>query len=257
MTPVILLVDDNDEILDFLADELSDQYTIVKATNGNEAVTILENETVHLVVSDVMMPDMDGFELCNLIKSNFDYTHIPVILLTAKNTLQSKIEGLKLGADAYIEKPFSPEHLRVQIANLLTNRVKIREYFAKSPLVHMKSMAYSSADEHFLEKLNEAIYSHLEDTELDVEKLARIITMSRPTLYRKIKAISNLTPNELINITRLKKAAELLASGSYKMYEIADMVGYNSQNNFGRNFLKQFGMTPSDYMSMKKAEKGD
>jgi len=257
MTPVILLVDDNDEILDFLADELSEQYTIVKATNGNEAVTILENETVHLVVSDVMMPGMDGFELCNLIKSNFDYTHIPVILLTAKNTLQSKIEGLKLGADAYIEKPFSPEHLQVQIANLLTNRVKIREYFARSPLVHMKSMAYSSADEQFLEKLNEAIYSHLEDTELDVEKLARIIAMSRPTLYRKIKAISNLTPNELINITRLKKAAELLASGSYKMYEIADMVGYNSQNNFGRNFLKQFGMTPSDYMSMKKAEKND
>lgn len=257
MTPVILLVDDNDEILDFLADELSEQYTIVKATNGNEAVTILENETVHLVVSDVMMPGMDGFELCNLIKSNFDYTHIPVVLLTAKNTLQSKIEGLKLGADAYIEKPFSPEHLQVQIANLLTNRVKIREYFAKSPLVHMKSMAYSSADEQFLEKLSEAIYNHLEDAELDVEKLARIITMSRPTLYRKIKAISNLTPNELINITRLKKAAELLASGSYKMYEIADMVGYNSQNNFGRNFLKQFGMTPSDYMSMKKAEKGD
>ena len=256
MTPVILLVDDNDEILEFLADELKDQYTIVKATNGHEAVSILEQETVHLVISDVMMPGMDGFELCNLIKSNFDYTHIPVILLTAKNTLQSKIEGLKLGADAYIEKPFSPEHLQVQIANLLTNRAKIREYFAQSPLVHMKSMAYSSADEQFLEKLNEAIYNHLEDTELDVEKLARIITMSRPTLYRKIKAISNLTPNELINITRLKKAAELLASGGYKMYEIADMVGYNSQNNFGRNFLKQFGMTPSDYMSMKKAEKG-
>jgi DNA-binding response OmpR family regulator len=256
MTPVILLVDDNDEILDFLADELNEEYTTVKAMNGKEAVHLLENEAIHLVVSDVMMPEMDGFELCNLIKSNFDYSHIPVILLTAKNTLQSKIEGLKLGADAYIEKPFSPEHLKVQIANLLTNRVKIREYFARSPLVHMKSMAYSSADEQFLEKLNEAIYNHLEDTELDVEKLARIIAMSRPTLYRKIKAISNLTPNELINITRLKKAAELLASGSYKMYEIADMVGYNSQNNFGRNFLKQFGMTPSDYMSMKKAEKG-
>jgi two-component system cell cycle response regulator len=257
MTPVILLVDDNDEILDFLADELNGEYTILKAMNGREAVELLEHETVHLVVSDVMMPVMDGFELCNLIKSNLDYTHIPVILLTAKNTLQSKIEGLKLGADAYIEKPFSPEHLRVQIANLLTNRVKIREYFARSPLVHMKSMAYSSADEQFLEKLNEAIYNHLEDTALDVEKLARIIAMSRPTLYRKIKAISNLTPNELINITRLKKAAELLASGGYKMYEIADMVGYNSQNNFGRNFLKQFGMTPSDYMNLKKSEKGD
>jgi two-component system cell cycle response regulator len=209
---------------------------------------------VHLVISDVMMPVMDGFELCRLIKTNFDFSHIPVILLTARNTLQSKIEGLKLGADAYIEKPFSPEHLQVQIANLLTNRSKIREYFANSPLVHIKSMAYSTADEQFLETLNEAIRHHLEDTELDVERLARIMNMSRPTLYRKIKAISNLTPNELINITRLKKAAELLAAGEHKVYEVADMVGYHSQNNFGRNFLKQFGITPTEYVAMKKEE---
>lgn len=255
MKPSILLVDDNDEIIEFLTDVLSEDYTVLKSSDGEEAFKVLEQETVHLIVSDVMMPVMDGFELCRLIKSNFECSHIPVILLTAKNNLQSKIEGLKLGADAYIEKPFSPEHLLAQIANLLTNRNKIREYFANSPLVHIKSMAYSTADEQFLEHLNETILSHLEDTELDVEGLAKAMNMSRPTLYRKIKAISNLSPNELINITRLKKAAELLASGTHKVYEVSDMVGYNSQNNFGRNFLKQFGITPTEYMSSKKEER--
>jgi two-component system cell cycle response regulator len=250
MNPLILLVDDNDEILDFLAVDLGSKYAIAKATNGEQALQLLAQEAVQLVVSDVMMPVMDGFELCRLIKSNFDYSHIPVILLTAKNTLQSKIEGLEMGADAYIEKPFSPEHLQVQIANLLANRNKIREYFANSPLVHIKSMAHNKEDEHFLERLNESIQKNIENPDLDVEQLARIMNMSRPTLYRKINAISNLSPNELINITRLKRAAELMAEGAHKLYEIAELVGYSSQNNFGRNFLKQFGMTPSDYASM-------
>ena len=255
MKPLLLLVDDNEEILEFLEHELNEKYTIIKAFNGQEALEILKENAVQLVISDVMMPVMDGFELCRIIKTNFDYSHIPVILLTAKNTLQSKIEGLELGADAYIEKPFSPEYLQVQIANLLTNRNKIKEYFASSPLVHIKSMAYSKADEQFLEKINESIFKNLEDTELDVEKLAKLMNMSKPTLYRKIKSLSDLSPNELINITRLKKAAELLVEGNYKIYEVADMVGYASQTNFGRNFLKQFGMTPTDYLSMKEAEK--
>ena len=162
--------------------------------------------------------------------------------------MQSKIEGLETGADAYIEKPFSPEHLQVQIANLLLNRTKIREYFASSPLVHIKSIAYSKADECFLEKLNEAICNNIESAALDVEHLAAVMNMSRPTLYRKIKAISNLTPHDLINLTRLKKAAELLAQSNYRMYEISEMVGYSSQTHFGRNFAKQFGMSPSEYM---------
>ena len=253
--PLILLVDDNEEILDFIEDDLDEKYTILKALNGIEALEIIKKECVKLVISDVMMPEMDGFELCKHIKSNFEISHVPVILLTAKNTLQSKIEGLELGADAYIEKPFSPAHLQVQIANLLTNRHKIKEYFANSPLVHIKTMAYSKADETFLEKLNEAIYKNLEKLELDVEHLADIMNMSRPTLYRKIKAISNLTPNELINIARLKKAAELLASGSYRIYEISEMVGYSSQTHFGRNFFKQFNKTPSEYMNSKHPEK--
>ncbi len=249
--PLILIVDDNEEILDFISDDLEDKYMVLKAFDGQEALDILLKEPVQLVVSDIMMPVMDGYDLCKTIKSNFDYSHVPVILLTAKNTLQSKIEGLELGADAYIEKPFSPEYLKVQIANLLANRNKIREYFASSPLVHIKTMAYSKADESFLEKLNDNINKNLSNITLDVEHLASFMNMSRPTLYRKIKAISNLTPNELINIARLKKAAELLLEGSYKIYEISDMVGYSSQTHFGRNFSKQFGMSPSEYATKK------
>lgn len=255
MLPVILLVDDEEDILDFLERILQTKYTILKATDGREALAKLSAEAVQLVISDVMMPEMDGFELCRQIKSNFEHSHIPVILLTAKNTIQAKVAGLELGADAYIEKPFSKEHLLAQIASLLANRNMIRDFFSSSPLVHIKSMAHSKADERFLETLNETICKNMEDTDLDVEKLAKIMNMSRITLYRKIKAISNLTPVELINITRLKKAAELLAEGDNKIYEIAYMAGFSSQSNFSRNFLKQFNMTPTEYMHMKQGEK--
>ncbi|MGN6213939.1 response regulator transcription factor [Parafilimonas sp.] len=255
MNPVILLVDDHEDILEFISNDLSDKYTVLTALNGKQALDILNAETVHLVISDVMMPVLDGFQLCREIKTNIDFSHIPVILLTAKNTLQSKIEGLEHGADAYIEKPFSPEYLQVQIANLLINRNKIKEHFANSPLVHIKSMAHSKADEEFLEELNNIIYANIENASLDVEQLARKMNMSRPTFYRKIKLVSDLTPNELINLARLKKAAELLAEGNYKIYEVAEMVGYNSQTNFGRSFLKQFGITPRDYVSIKQSGK--
>jgi len=255
MLPLILLVDDNEEILEFLERILNTKYTILTATGGADALKILTVEAVQLIISDVMMPVMDGFELCKIIKSDVEYSHIPVILLTAKNTIQSKIEGLEIGADAYIEKPFSKEHLQAQIASLLNNREMIREYFASLPLVHIKSMAHSKADERFLETLNDTICANMEDTSLDVEKLAKIMNMSRITLYRKIKAISVLTPIEVINITRLKKAAELLAEGDHKIYEIAYMVGFSSQSNFARNFLKQFNITPTEYMHSKQLDR--
>ncbi|MDQ6762114.1 MAG: response regulator [Bacteroidota bacterium] len=255
MLPLILIVDDEEEILDFLERILNNKYTILKAESAKDALKILENEAIQLIICDIMMPEMDGFELCKIIKSNFDYSHIPVILLTAKNTIQSKVEGLELGADAYIEKPFYKEHLLAQISSLLANRNIMREFFASSPLVHIKSMAHTKADERFLETLNETISKRIEDTDLDVEHLAGIMNMSRITLYRKIKAISNLTPLELINIVRLKKAAELLAEGEYKIYEISAIVGYSSQSNFARNFLKQFNMTPTEFMQSKQIKK--
>lgn len=251
-----MIVDDEEEILDFLERILSDKYYVLRAPNGKDALKLLEVEAVQLIVLDVMMDVMDGFEFCKIVKMDFHHSHIPIIMLTAKNTLQSKIEGLELGADAYIEKPFSKQHLFAQISSLLLNRNTVREYFANSPLVHIKSMAHSKADERFLENLNETIAGQIEDIELNVEHLANQMNMSRVTLYRKIKAISHLSPMELIKIVRLKKAAELLAEGEYKIYEISDMVGFSSQSNFARNFQQQFNMTPSEYMqSMQTKQK--
>lgn len=251
VSPVILLVEDNQEIREFIANKLVKDFHVIQAVNGKEALDILRGNSIHLIISDIMMPVMDGYELCKAVKDNLEYTHIPIILLTAKNTLQSKIEGLEVGADAYLEKPFSPDHLLTQISNLLASREKIKNYFASSPLVHIKSMAYNKADEAFLEKLNEIINKNIDNKSLDVDHLADIMNMSRPTLYRKIKAISNLSPHELINITRLKKAAELLVEGNYKILKIASMTGFSSQAQFGRCFAKQFGMTPSEYAGSK------
>jgi len=248
MLPLILLIDDEEEILNFLQRTLSSKYNTLKAESATAGLEILQKEAVQLIICDVMMPGMDGLEFCKIVKSDFDHSHIPVILLTAKNTIQSKVQGLEMGAEAYIEKPFSKEYLLAQIASLLANRNMIREHFAASPLVHLKSIAHSRSDERFLEDLNEMISEKIEDSELDVEKLAGLMNMSRVTLYRKIKAISNLSPLELINIIRLKKAAELLAKGEHKMYEISAIVGYSSQSNFARNFQKQFNMTPTEYM---------
>jgi len=248
MKPIILLVDDNEEILDFITGNLAENYEIIKAFDGQQALDVLKEHTVQLIVSDVMMPVMDGFDLCEKIKSDVELSHLPFILLTAKDTLQSKLQGLELGADAYIEKPFSPKHLKMQIANLLANRNKIKEYFANSPFAHLNSIAHTKEDEKFLEKLNDIILEHIQETELDVERLAKYLNMSRPTFYRKIKAISDLTPNELINLTKLKKAAELLAEGIHDITVIAAMVGYSSARIFVRNFQKQFGITPSEYL---------
>ncbi|WP_188929190.1 hybrid sensor histidine kinase/response regulator transcription factor [Puia dinghuensis] len=250
--PVILFVEDNKEILDFVSRELQCQYTVRQALNGKQALEVLSDENVQLIISDIMMPVMDGIELCKALKTDLDYSHIPIILLTAKNTLHAKIEGLEVGADAYLEKPFDLEHLKAQISNLLSNRAKMMEYFASSPLVHIKSMGHSKADKQFLERLDTMIQQNLTNMESDVENLARLMNMSRATFHRKVKALSNLTPHELINISRLQKAARLLAEGDYKVYEVADFVGYTLASNFARDFHKQFGMTPSEYVNTKK-----
>ena len=252
MENTILLIDDNKEILTFLSKDLQKDYVVFTAGNGREGLDIIENQSIQLIISDIKMPVMDGFEFCKQLKSSLNCSHIPIILLTAKNTLQSKIQGLEVGADAYIEKPFSPEHLKAQIKNLLGNRNKIKEYFASSPLAHMSSMAYSKADEDFLMRLNEYVYSNIENPNIDVDLLAKVMNMSRPTLYRKIKEISDLTPSELVGVARLKKAAELLLTGDYKIFEVAIMAGFNSQSSFGKAFLKQFKVTPSEFQLMKK-----
>lgn len=252
--PLILLVEDNYDILTYLKNQLVANYLIFTATNGKEALDILETENIQLIISDIMMPVMDGIDLCKKLKNDLHYSHIPIILLTAKNSISSKIEGLEVGADAYIEKPFAYEHLLAQINNLMVNRNIIKEHFAHSPLAHIKGIAHSRADQEFITKLHDLIFENITQIDLDVDQLSKMMNMSRPTLYRKVKAIANLTPNELINLTRLKRAAEVLAEGDYKINEVANMVGYTLSTNFSRDFQKQFGVSPSVYINKLKEE---
>lgn len=245
----ILLVEDNLDLLDFLAKDLMENYLVLKANNAQMALKILEDESVQLIVSDVMMPGMNGFEFCKTIKTAIETSHIPVVLLTSKNALNAEIEGLNAGADAYVTKPFSMEHLKSQINNLLKNRKSIIEHYSSTPLAHIRSIAHSETDETFINKLDKIILENISDPNLNVESLAEIMFMSRSTLYRKIKSLSGVSPNELINITRLKRAAELLKTKTYKIYEVSEMVGYSSTTSFGRNFQKQFKMSPSEYLN--------
>ena len=252
--PTVLVVEDNTEMLHFIGQEINVHYNVVTAGNGEEAIARLQEYGIQLIISDIMMPVMDGFTLLKKIKTNLEFSHIPIILLTAKNTLQSRMEGLELGADAYIDKPFSMDLLLSQVTNLLNNRSNMRAYYFNSPIANIKSMAYTKADEKFLKKLNDIIDSHINDVNLDVDMIADLMNLSRPTLYRKINGLSNVTPNELIKISRLKKAAELILQGDMRIYEIAEAVGFNSQSYFSRAFSKQFNMSPSQYAKENNIE---
>ena len=249
----LLLVDDHTELLEFIADDLNEDYQITTSSNGREALDLLDSEYFDLIVSDVMMPEMDGFELCQKIKEDIAYAHIPVILLTAKNSIESKIQGLEFGADAYIEKPFSPAFLRAQIASLLKNRVKVKEFFIKNPMSQIQQIGQNQSEQEFLLKIEEIIMQHLDDPQFNVDRMADILCMSRPTLYRKINVASSLSPNELINLTRLRKAAELLIQKQYKVYEISNLLGYSSATHFSRNFQKQFGQSPTEFQDAQTA----
>ncbi len=252
--PVVLVVEDNPDMQAFLVRQLSKDYTILSASNGAEGLKILDGNYVNLIISDVVMPVMDGFELCKTVKSNLNYSHIPIILLTAKTNLQSKIEGMELGADAYIEKPFSLEYLQAYASNLIQNREKLRQTFAKSPFVAANTMALTKADEEFIMKLNEVIQDNYSNPIFSMDDMADCLNMSRSNFYRKIKGVLDLSPNEYLRLERLKKAAQLLRDGNYRVNEISYMVGFNSPSYFAKCFQKQFGVLPKDFVNMNDKE---
>lgn len=247
--PTVLVVEDNPDMLAFVVRQLSKEYAVLTATNGEEALQVLDGNYVNLVVSDVVMPVMDGFELCKRIKSDLNYSHIPVILLTAKTNIQSKIEGMELGADAYLEKPFSVEYLQACASSLIQNREKLRKAFAQSPFVAANTMALTKADEDFIKKLNEVIQVNYSNPEFSMDDMADSLNMSRSNFYRKIKGVLDLSPNEYLRLERLKRAAQLLKEGENRVNEICYMVGFNSPSYFAKCFQKQFGVLPKDFVS--------
>lgn len=254
LKPNMLIVDDNEEMLSFLSGSLADKYNIITAEDGIEALEKLKEYDIMLIVSDWMMPRMDGVEFCKAIRNNQITSHIPFILLTAKTDTNSKIEGMDCGADAYIEKPFSMQYLEACIKNLLDLRKLLHQKFSQMPMVPLNSIANNSMDDKFLTRMNKIIEENFSNPELSVDFLAEQLCISRSGLFAKIKTLANITPNELIQVVRLKKAAILLTENKYRINEICYMVGFNNPSYFTKCFQKQFGMKPGEFVNGKKTE---
>ncbi|MCU6778998.1 hybrid sensor histidine kinase/response regulator transcription factor [Phocaeicola fibrisolvens] len=247
--PIMLIVDDNEDMLHFLSSHFQNNYTIVTASDGSEALHKLKEQEVSLIISDWMMPRMSGIELCKAVRSNQLTSHIPFILLTAKTGTEAKIASMNCGADAYIEKPFSLQYLEACIKNLLELRLQLRQKFSQMPTVSINSIAANQTDKVFLEKMNHLIEENLNNDQLSVDFLAEKLCISRSGLFVKLKGLANTTPNEMIQIIRLKKAASLLLENQYRINEVSYMVGFNNPSYFSKCFQKQFGMKPGEYIA--------
>ncbi len=245
--PALLVVDDNEEMVKFISSSFESNYDVVTASDGKEALKRMSERSVSLIICDWMMPVMDGVEFLKAVRKDENYSHIPFVMLTAKTDNVSKIETMRFGADAYVEKPFSIGFLEARIENLLEMRSMLRRKFSGSPLEPITTLASTPVDNELLSKLQALIEENFSNPALNVDFIADHLGISRSGLYSKIRTLANVTPNELIQITRLKKAAELLAEGKYRVNEICYMVGFNSSSYFSRCFQKQFGEKPGEF----------
>jgi len=244
---LILLIEDDLDILNYLDDELSVKYQIIRANNGTDGWKLAFDRIPDLIVSDIMMPGIDGLELCKKVKSTIETSHIPVILLTAKTSVENEIEGLEIGADEYVYKPFHPRLLKLKVEKIIEARELLKQQFTKNTSFIAKEMTVTSADEKFLQKAIDFVKENLSDADLNIEKLSSELSISRVHLYRKLKAITNQNPTEFIRTIRLKQAAYLLTQGKLNVSEIAYMVGFNSHQYFTNSFQKYFSMSPTEY----------
>ena len=247
--PLLLLVEDNSDVRTYIRENLEKEYTILEAVNGEEGQKKSIEQIPDLIISDVMMPKMDGFELCEKLKTDERTSHIPVILLTAKATSKDKITGYETGADDYIMKPFDVKELRVRVKNLIDQRKKLREHFLQEGIFSLDSKDITSIDRKFFERAIKIINEHLSDLSFGVESFASELSIGRTTLYKKLIAIVGEPPSDFIKRIRLSKANELIKIKSGNISEIALEVGFNNPAYFSECFKKQFGVTPSKYQS--------
>jgi DNA-binding response OmpR family regulator len=249
----VLVVEDDPALLDFVYKSLiEDGYHAIKAVNGSDGLSQLENNHVDIIISDVMMPVMDGIAFCATIKKDINYCHIPVILLTAKTNSDAEIEGLESGADAYIQKPFKWKQISLITKNLLDLRANLKLRFAQHPFETSDILPSGSRDKKFMDKLTKAIEDRIADPQLSVEELGKEVGMSRSSLYKKVKTMTGHVPNEFIRLIRLKYAAKLLSENEYNISEIGYLVGFNSHSYFSKCFYQQFKQTPSEFMENGK-----
>jgi len=242
--PLVLLVDDDREILMLLRDFLQADYNIIFSENGLEAYSKVLSDKPDLIVSDVMMPEMDGIEFCGKLRENFDTSHLPIILLTAKAEIEDRIAGLKAGADSYIPKPFHPEHLKVRIDKLLRSRSSMKSHFGQPD---DNPALVKNIPDPFFQKMISFIDENIDDETFSSEKLCDKMAISKSALYNKTKSLLGTTPHSLINQRRLSKAAILLKSSTITVSEIIDQTGFASRTHFYELFNKAYGCSPSDY----------
>ena len=243
----VVIVEDNSEVRNYIAELLADEYNVIEAVDGIEGYDLVIEHKPQLVLSDVMMPRMDGFELCQKIKSNDTVSHIPVLLLTAKGTPQDQLFGARKGADAYLTKPFEPELLMENVRLLIASRKRLSDKFSHKVVLEPTDAVIQSEDGKFLEQAIKIIEKNMSNTGFDPEKLASELAMSTSTFYRKIKKLTEKTPGEFIKHIRLKRAAQLLKETNLTVSEIIESVGYQDIKNFRRNFKQEYHVTPSDY----------
>lgn len=250
--PVLLFVDDNEDFREFMTDSLANDYQVLTGSNGQEALDLLMKNDVHIVVSDVMMPVMSGTELCSRIKTDIKWSHIPVILLTARTAEEYRIEGLEKGADDYLTKPFNFELLQLRIEKFLEWTKKSHNSFSQKIDVSPSEITITPLDEKLIEKALKIVEEHIADADFSVEELSRNIGLSRSHLYKKLMVITGKGPAEFIRTIRLKRGRQLLEKSQMQIAEIAYEVGFNSPKRFAINFKNEFGASPSDYMRQLK-----
>ncbi|GEC72769.1 Signal transduction histidine kinase [Flavobacterium flevense] len=251
----VLIVEDNLELRTMIKEELSEEFIIMEAENGEEGYQIILKEKPLLIISDILMPIEDGISMLKRIKNNPEISNIPIFMLTAKNSDETKIECLSLGSDDYIEKPFSLEFVKWKVKNTLTKQTELKERYSKVITAEPSEINIDSNDEKFIKRLIQIIENSMDDNLLSVEYLASEIGMSRANLYRKLQAIINDTPVNFIKTIRLKRAAQLLKKSDLYISEIAYMTGFNNQKYFGKCFHKEYGMSPTEYIK-KYSENG-
>jgi signal transduction histidine kinase/ligand-binding sensor domain-containing protein/DNA-binding response OmpR family regulator len=244
--PLILIVEDQTDLRKYLTDLLSQKYDTLQATNGKQALKLLNNHAVNIILSDVMMPEMDGFELCQQVKSNIETSHIPVILLTALSSIEQKVVGFRKGADAYIPKPFDEDHLFTRIENLILQRDRLKQSFNQK-VIKEETLNVGDLDHYFLNRLNKIIEENIQNEEFSVELLASNAGISRSQLHRKLKSLTGSSTTEYMRMIRLKKAAEHLKRNEYNIDEIAYLVGFTSHSYFSKCFKQLYQVSPKEY----------
>lgn len=248
----ILVIEDNLELRNFIKDSFKDQYRIIEAANGVQGLELTFSELPDLIISDVMMPEMDGLELCRRIKSDERINHIPIVLLTARAAYIHQINGYEKGADAYITKPFSTQILALNVKNILATKEAGRQKFVRDILLNPEPIKIESSDDKFLAKLMHIIEQNIDNTDFDVTTLTQEIGMSKTVLYKKVQAITNLSVADLIKSIRLKHAAVLLKNNQMSIADVAFAVGFNDRKYFSKEFKKQYDVSPSEYIASQQ-----